>query len=92
MTDLPPDAWVPVPIRWRHVVPGDVVVFGSALWLVTLRPKDGEVHGQRTFHERHQGRPDPDDAVQVLIPVTERDAVELTREQLGARLVAGRTA
>jgi len=89
---LPPDAFVPVPIRWRAVIPGDVIVApDGVLWLITLCPKDGEVIGQRTFHERNSGRPDPDEVVQVLVPVTEADAVELCRDELGARLVAGRT-
>ena len=91
MSESPPDAWIPVPIRWRWVQPGDVVVAPDGqLWLITLCPRDGEVIGQRTFHERNSGRPDPDDVVQVLVPVAERDAVELCREELGARLVGRR--
>ncbi len=91
MTSLPPDAWVPVPVRWRHVQPGDLVLAGATPWLITHVQDDGTVVGQHTFRERHHARPDPDDVAQVLVPVTEREAVELAREQLGARLVERRT-
>lgn len=96
-TPLPPDAYVPVPIRWRHVVPGDVFVGrDGALWLVAGISAGGVADkatlvGPITYHAG-PGEIDPDDTVTVLIPVSEAEAVELTREVLGARLVERRTA
>lgn len=92
---MPPDAWVPVPLRWRHVLPGDVFVGrDESLWLVS----DNEsARGGLRVRARQGGDSyfsrdvDPDDVIPVLVPTPERDAVELTREQLGARLVERRT-
>lgn len=90
---LPADAFVPVPLRWRHVLAGDVMVApGGALWLIAVRGRDGLTTAMRTGADQHSAPVDPDEVVQVLVPVAERDAVELTREQLGARLVERRTA
>lgn len=90
--ELPPDAFVPVPLRWRHVIASDVVLGrDGALWAITDVDHLGTwvaVNGLREY----QSQPDPDEVVNVLVPVTERDAVELTREQLGARLIERRTA
>lgn len=91
-TELPPDAWVPVPLRFRHLVEGDVFLGSDgALWHV------GQVHhGAQTRvavqcgDAKRVGDLDPDETVEVLVPVSEREAVELTREQLGARLVERR--
>ena len=92
MSSLPPDAWVPVPMRWRHVVAGDVIVgHDGGLWLVAVRGRDGLTTAMRTGADQHSAPVDPDDVVQVLVPVTEREAVELTRDQLGARLIERRT-
>ncbi len=95
-TTLPPDAWVPVPLRWRHVVAGDVFVGkdGDAWQIARTGSSYGvgievtAIQGDRSFSDDV----DPDDVIPVLVPVTERDAVELTREQLGARLIERRTA
>jgi hypothetical protein len=87
-------SWVPVPLRWRHVIAGDTFVDrNGALWHVTRvgMTADGfaAVAAQA---DAVTGSPvDPDDVIPVLIPVSERDAVELTRDQLGARLVERRT-
>lgn len=93
-TTLPADAWVPVPLRWRHVIPGDVFVGGDGtLWHATHAcPFNGRVSvtAKQGPVERHADV-DPDDRVNVLVPVTEAEAVELTIEQLGARLVSRRT-
>ncbi len=92
MTSLPPDAWVPVPVRWRHVLPGDVIAGrDGALWLITVHEPNGMVIAARSFRKRFTDHPDPDETVHVLVPATEREAVELTREQLGARLIERRT-
>lgn len=89
---LPADAWVPVPLRWRHVIASDVVLdCDGALWAITDVDHLGTRIAVNGLHE-YRSRPDPDEVVPVLVPVTERDAVELTREQLGARLVERRTA
>lgn len=94
MTTLPADCFVPVPIRWRHVLAGDVFVDRNGqLWhvvaanphrtgLITVAAERGD--------ESLTQQLDPDDVIHVLIPVPERDAVELTRERLGARLVERR--
>lgn len=86
-------SWVPVPLRWRHVVTGDVFVGkDQTLWTVA-----GAVPGRHFGIEVRSGANtfktviDPDDVIPVLVPVAERDAVELTIEQLGARLVERRT-
>lgn len=92
---LPADAFVPVPIRWRHVAAGDVFVGRDGrLWHVTNAapsPRAGTsvvaVHADDVVG----ADVDPDEVVHVLVPVTERDAVELCIDELGARLMAGRT-
>jgi hypothetical protein len=92
---LPPDVWVPVPVRFRHVVAGDTFVGnGAKLWHVTkVTPDLAQLRV-----EAHQGDTvfrvaiDPDEVVDVLTPVPERDALELTRDALGARLIERRTA
>jgi len=93
MSELPADAWVPVPLRWRHVAPGDVFVGRDGrLWHVRAM----NVLGRGIVSTDHGGENfaapvDPDEIVQVLIPVTERDAVELCRDELGARLADRRS-
>lgn len=86
--------WVPVPLRWRHVVPGDTFLDSEgAAWHATHAcPWLGcvKVSAQYGPTVRH-AEVDPDDVIDVLVPALERDAVELTREELGARLVARRT-
>lgn len=91
MTAPPRDAWVPVPLRWRHVVAGDAFLGkdGGLPWHVVAVEQGRRVivaRGARTV----TATVDPDDVIRVLVPVTERDAVALTREQLGARLVERR--
>lgn len=92
---LPPDVWVPVPIRWRHILPGDVFVDrDGALWHVneTRTPIAGLWIKAAKGVDTVQAAVDFDDVIHVLIPVPERDAVELTRDTLGARLIGRRTA
>lgn len=94
MSELPPDVWVPIPLRWRHVAPGDVTLGREGdPWVITRCEPSQELIAVQAARS---GDPintycDPDDTVQVLVPVTERDAVELCREELGARLTAQRT-
>lgn len=93
---MTPDAWVPVSLRWRHVLAGDVFLgHNGKLWHVEEtgpNPRTSysviAVHGAQV----HKADVDPDDVIPVLIPVSERDAMQLTREHLGARLVERRTA
>ena len=96
MSGLPADVFVPVPLRFRHVIPGDVFLGrDGSLWAVTERgPSQRTSYGVVAVQGANQVAVDvdPDETVQVLVPVTERDAVELTRAQLGARLVERRTA
>jgi hypothetical protein len=87
--------WVPVPLRWRHVAAGDVFLGReSQLWRVE---RVGSSYGPgvevtvSTVDATFSDEVDPDDVIEVLIPTLEVDAVELTREELGARLVARRT-
>jgi hypothetical protein len=86
--------WMPVALCWRVVRPGDVFLARDGqLWCVTaatlahdsiaLAATHGERHGTRKV--------DPDDNVPVLIPVSEYEAVNLTRAELGARVIARRT-
>lgn len=91
---LDADIFVPVPLRWRHVVAQDTfLALGGQMWHVRQAwPVKGQIEitavsGQTKFARLV----DPDDVIDVLIPALERDAVELTREQLGARLIARRT-
>lgn len=91
---MAPDAWVPVPLRWRHILPGDMVVApDDQIWHV-IEVWSGKCSTTATAErgkERFSRDVDPDDVIPVLVPVVERDAVELTRDQLGARLVERRT-
>jgi hypothetical protein len=96
MTAPPPvDCWVPVPLRWRHVQPGDVFVGHEAqLWMVSGVGPDGarfRADVTRAYCGPTTYYVDPDEVIRVLVPVTERDAVQLCRDELGARLIAGRT-
>lgn len=92
---IPADCWTPVPLRFRHVIEGDVFVGrDGALWHVERISSSygpGVEVTVRCCAATHHADVDPDEVVHVLVPVTERDAVELTREQLGARLVQRRT-
>lgn len=93
----PSDAWVPVPLRWRNVVAGDVFFSEKTrdLWLV-VEGLDLErmARGVRVAHgaTEHTAKVDPDDVIAVLVPVPERDALRLCRDELGARVLERRTA
>ena len=92
------DPRVPVPMRVRSVVAGDefvsprdgshwrVTEAGDLLWRHAGRELVVTCEGRTVTSER-----DPDDVLDVLVPVVERDAVELLYDQLGARLMTGRT-
>lgn len=94
--ELPRDVWVPVALRWRHVIPGDLFIGGTgAPWLVVSvdREPSGNLLAVAMRHDGpRKADVDPDDTVQVLVPVAEREAATVARELLGARLIERRSA
>lgn len=91
----------PVPIRVRHLAPGDVFVStrDGSHWLITsVGDQLWRIFGREivaTCDERTvctgpdtRNALDPDHVLDVLVPADERDAVELLRDQLGARLLS----
>lgn len=96
MSELPPDAWVPVPMRWRNVKAGDVVLDPDGrLWMIdrVYLEQDGTLNvlhnagGTSAFLAPR----DPDATVPVLVSLAERDAVVALREQLDdVRVLEGR--
>lgn len=83
------DCYTPIPLRWRHVQPGDVVVLKDKLWEVTATDMQGQwaeafvARGEKT----HRADLDPDATVPVLVRHQEREALQTAREQLGATVV-----
>lgn len=89
----PATCWVPVPVRWRYVQPGDVIAGKGQLyqaassypsedrsqWVLMVTPGALVQIG------------DPDEMVSILVPVPERDAQRLAVEQLGAVVIGRRT-
>jgi hypothetical protein len=93
---LPPDAWVPVQLRWRWVRTGDVFFSPKTGDLWSVVNDLGPTYARGSVLVRRGARSyvttvDPDDAIAVLVPVVERDALALTRAELGARLVGRRS-
>lgn len=90
-----PDTWAPVPLRWRNAIAGDVFfsVKTGDLWHVTeiedVEPFPLTVHLNHGG-DRHQAEVDRDAVVHVLVPITERDVLRLTRDELGARVIERR--
>lgn len=88
----PATCWAPVPVRWRYVQPGDVTIGTAGLVFVT----GAGVEGSRLRIDATSGAfdgtwySDPDELVNVLVPIPERDAARLTVEQLGAVVVGRR--
>jgi hypothetical protein len=86
--------WAPVPLRWRHAIESDVFVApDGSLWQIIRSEIDrGSISITASCGPDQFSRSvDPDDVIPVLVPVPEREAVELTIEELGARLVERRT-
>lgn len=86
------DCWIPVPLRWRHVQPGDVIVGkdGRLHYVTESRRAGGtwscNVHGYGLVY------PMPDEVATVLMLATERDALTTVRDILGGQLTERRTA
>lgn len=88
------DAWVPVNLSARHVRVGDVFYSTKTqdLWMVTAIEDRGDrparlvtvQHGSAT----HTVALDVEQALPVLAPTPERDALRACRNELGARLVS----
>lgn len=88
--------WCPVPLRWRVVQPGDVIVGTDGhTWSVgALGPAAGQPGGLwvATYcgTRSWQGAVDLDAVVNVLVPAPERDALTTTRDVLAARIIERR--
>lgn len=90
------DAWAPVPRRWADIEPGDTFFgAGPSLWHVerigTSYGAALEVVAVRGNQTARVDDLDPDETVDVLVPVLERDSLAVLHEQLGAQPL-GRTA
>lgn len=101
---LPAEAYVPVPMRWRLVRPGDVVLdpdgrpwmTDDVSWLsfgtLFVHLSRGDDVVVRPDSNKDKPPFDPDATVDVLIPLAERDAVIALREGLGdVRVLERRT-
>lgn len=92
------DCWVPVTLRWHHVVAGDVIVTAGAdpkLWGITTLVDASEaanvitvdaVRGAEKFTKAVDPT-DPKATVRVLERHSQREALVTCRESLGARVV-----
>jgi hypothetical protein len=88
--------WVPVPLRWRNVVAGDVIVGqkGKAWHVERPLPDLLMRHGADWWPRTDEDRrllPDPDSRVPVLTAVPMVNAVELLHSELNAQLLAARS-
>lgn len=89
MTAIDPSTcWAPVPLRWRHVRPGDITVAedGSLVPIVSVGYSQAGVDVDYVVPGGldHATELDPDEMVDVLVPIPERDLMRTTAEQLGA--------
>ncbi|HEY5880092.1 MAG TPA: hypothetical protein VIU11_14375 [Nakamurella sp.] len=101
LAGLPEGLHATVDIPWRAVRTGDTIVADDGAHLHVARsgwishPREPGVRGewgltlmQGNTRESYPG--DPDDLAPVLVPVGTADAVRLTREQIGAHVIATR--
>lgn len=86
------DHWAPIPLRWRHVIAGDVIVGKGKPLLVELVKRDPGGLTVLLYSYREEFYVDADETVQVLVPAAEREAIREVREQLGGRIMDGRRA
>lgn len=79
--------WAPLALRWRHVTPGDVIIGAKddQPWMITDVAPNGvrAARGGRSVTRKV----DPDETVQVLVPLVERDARALLARELDARQI-----
>jgi hypothetical protein len=95
----PATCWVPVPVRWRYVQPGDVIAGkGSpgkgSLWMVSGAGPDGErwrLDVSQSYLGITTTYGDPDEMVSILVPVPERDARSLVLGDLATHVIGRRT-
>lgn len=88
------DHWAPTVLDWCAVVAGDLILSSDdrPLYVETVTIDTATGAGQ----VRLAGHPTPypvraDATVRVLVPVAERDALALTLDQLGGRIIERRT-
>lgn len=82
--------WAPVPLRWRHVRPGDVTVAedGSLIPIVAVLLVKAGVRITYLLDGRdHFTTEDPDEMVEVLVSIKERDLMAATAEQLSTWVI-----
>lgn len=92
----PATCWVPVPVRWRYVQPGDVFAGAAGLfWVESASYGAGTVCayviGSNTGPKAKAYILDPDELVSILVPVPERDARSLVLEDLATHVIGRRT-
>jgi hypothetical protein len=90
------DVWVPCPARWRHMQVGEVFLGAKdRSWMVSalaVQP-DGTISVvARQGQDEFQAVVDPDETIRALVPTVEREALELTRAELGAQIIERRVA
>jgi hypothetical protein len=89
--------WAPVPVRWRWVPAGSVIVLrgnegepDGVLWRVTFSGAEHDEWRVKTAAmvgpDHWNGPVDPDSYVNVLVPVPERDGIDLVIGELDGRL------
>lgn len=82
------DVWVPIPQRWSTVAHGSVFLDarGAPWTLVSVeRAQGGPIVRARHGTQEYVGQPAAPTAL-VLVPVPERDALTLLRDQLSSRI------
>lgn len=88
--------WVQVPLRWRYVRRGDLIITSAgAPWLVVAEPEWGAQLTITAIGKAGTPRPgavDPDDFATVLMQVAHVDAITMLHSELGARLMDTREA
>lgn len=84
-----PLAEVPIPLRWRHVAAGDLIVGKDGAPLLVRQapaPDNESTTCVVTPNGEWSGRVDLNRVAQVLVPAPVVDAMCLVRDQLGARV------
>ncbi len=86
-TEHAADAWAPVELTWSVIRPGDIILAaGTRLPWIIASVSGAEVTAVRGA-AIHQATPDPAAAVNVLVPLVERNALVAARDGLGAQIV-----